>query len=518
MKFPEASLRVEHIHEPELEFAAGQRSPHPKDGLFLYGPHAKPKKIRDIRIGVVGTREGIAYFRAWAYKLKSVVSVPPPGKGEKADRLHLANFPGIDEAFGVTFDPDDVRTLTVTIEEIDRATRIENLNEAVEKVAHLYIDRVNKHLRNEESSVDVWMLVVPEIVYDRCRPGSKRMGLKMEKGTFSKRQKAKVSLPLLAAAGVIDQTNENIFEDVPDFHRRIKAEFLKIAPTQLLRETTIAPEAFLNSAGYPLRKTQDAATIAWNLATGLYYKSQPTPPWRLASVRPGVCYIGMVYKSLPNDPQGHSCCAAQMFLNEGDGVVFRGANGPWKTGNYEFHLKRDAAKRLLTMVLDTYTGTHGAPPRELFIHGQTYFNDEEWQAFVDAASPETTIIGVRIRTTTGDTKLFRDGDYPVLRGTALLLDHRTAYLWTNGYVPQLDTYIGPETPNPLHITVMRSKDKQPDILSVLRDIMGLTKINYNSCNFNDGLPVTVRFARMVGDVLTMGSAKGEERQPFKFYV
>jgi hypothetical protein len=50
------------------------------------------------------------------------------------------------------------------------------------------------------------------------------------------------------------------------------------------------------------------------------------------------------------------------------------------------------------------------------------------------------------------------------------------------------------------------------------DIMGLTKINYNSCNFNDGLPVTVRFARMVGDVLTMGSAKGEERQPFKFYV
>jgi hypothetical protein len=78
--------------------------------------------------------------------------------------------------------------------------------------------------------------------------------------------------------------------------------------------------------------------------------------------------------------------------------------------------------------------------------------------------------------------------------------------------------IGPETPNPLHVTVMRSKNAKPDIRTVLGDIMGLTKINYNSCNFNDGLPVTVRFARMVGDVLTMGSAKGEERQPFKFYV
>jgi hypothetical protein len=104
----------------------------------------------------------------------------------------------------------------------------------------------------------------------------------------------------------------------------------------------------------------------------------------------------------------------------------------------------------------------------------------------------------------------------VLRGTALLLDNLAAYLWMSGYVPKLDAYIGPETPNPLHIAVMRSKNAKPDIRTVLGDIMGFTKINYDSCNFNDGLPVTVRFARMVGDVLTMGSAKGEERQPFKF--
>lgn len=401
---------------------------------------------------------------------------------------------------------------------IDRATRIVNLNEAVDKVARLYINRVKQHLRNDERSVEVWILVLPEIVYERCRPQSKRTGLPMEKGEFTKRQKAKESIPLLAAMGAVDQTEEAIFADVPDFHRRIKAEFLAIGPTQLVRETTLAPDAYRNKAGYPLRKTQDAATIAWNLATGLYYKTQPKPPWRLADVRPGVCYIGLVYKSLPNDPEGHACCAAQMFLNEGDGVVFRGANGPWKTGDYEFHLKAAAAKNLLALVLKTYAETHGGPPKELFIHGQTYFDEEEWTAFVEAAPKGTNVIGVRIRSTGGDTKLFRDGDYPVLRGTALLLDEQTAYLWTTGYVPQLDTYIGPETPNPLHITVMRSKTAKPEIRTVLTDIMGLTKINYNSCNFNDGLPVTVRFARMVGDVLTMGSAKGEERQPFKFYV
>lgn len=46
----------------------------------------------------------------------------------------------------------------------------------------------------------------------------------------------------------------------------------------------------------------------------------------------------------------------------------------------------------------------------------------------------------------------------------------------------------------------------------------LTKMNDNACNFNDGQPVTVRFAEKVGDVLAAGSAQGAEKQPFKFYV
>lgn len=98
MKFPETSLTVDHIDEPHLEFGFGQSSPHPKDGLFLYGPHGRPRKTREIRVGVVGTPQGIGHFRSWARKIQQVVAVPPPGKGEKQDRLHLANFPGLEEA------------------------------------------------------------------------------------------------------------------------------------------------------------------------------------------------------------------------------------------------------------------------------------------------------------------------------------------------------------------------------------------------------------------------------------
>ncbi len=335
---------------------------------------------------------------------------------------------------------------------------------------------------------------------------------------FGKRQSKRSDLPLLG--DIVDRDSEDIFDDVPDFHRQVKAEFLSISPTQIVRETTLEPDAFKKKSGQPVRRTQDRATVAWNLATGLYYKTLPVPPWRLFGVRAGVCYVGLVYKNIPNDPNDHACCAAQMFLSEGDGVVFRGANGPWKTGDYEFHLKPDAAKDLIRKVLTTYAELHKGPANRA-VHSWTGVIQRRGVARIrgGCASGETNVVGVRIRTTNGETKkLFRDSDYPVLRGTALILDEKNAYLWTTGYVLQLDTYIGPETPNPLFITVLKSKKTMPELKTVLNDIMGLTKINYNSCNFNDGLPVTVRFANMVGEVLTMGSAQGTERQPFKYYV
>lgn len=516
MKLPEQSLNVLHIGEPPLEFGAKQKTAHPKDGLFLYGPHGKGKRTTEIKIGVVGTIEGANMFRDWLTKIKKRVEVPPPTKREKKDRLHLANFPGLEEAFGITVNEKELSILTLDKKVIDEATRIINPYEATSRVTQLYLNRIRRYIENEERDVDLWVLVVPEFVKERCTPKAKRAGLPLVRGDFGKKQSKRADIPLLET--IIDQQGEGIFEDVPDFHRQVKAACLNIAPTQIVRETTINPLAEVNSKGYPARRTQDEATIAWNIATGLYYKTQENPPWKLHEVRPGVCYIGLVYKNLPNDPNGHVCCAAQMFLSEGDGVVFRGANGPWKTSEDEFHLKPPAAKELLQKVLDTYAEKHKGPPRELFIHGKATFNDEEWKAFEEVVPKETNIVGVRIRTTSGENKLFRDGDYPVLRGTALILDDRNANIWTTGYVPQLDTYVGPETPNPLFVTLLRSKDKMPSIQRVLEDIMGLTKINYNSCNYNDGLPVTVRFANMVGDVLVMGLAKDAKRQPFKFYV
>ncbi len=61
MRLPDPSLIVEHLDEPDLDFKFGQRSKHPKDGLFLHGPHEGPRKLQDVRIGAIGTIQGLKH-------------------------------------------------------------------------------------------------------------------------------------------------------------------------------------------------------------------------------------------------------------------------------------------------------------------------------------------------------------------------------------------------------------------------------------------------------------------------
>jgi hypothetical protein len=207
-----------------------------------------------------------------------------------------------------------------------------------------------------------------------------------------------------------------------------------------------------------------------------------------------------------------------MFLSDGDGVVFRGALGPWfQADTRQFHLDRDAARNLMAMVVSEYKGLHDqCPPKELFVHARSAFSDDEWAGFEDAVKGlATNLVGVQIADAREDLKLFRCGPYAIPRGTALATTDRMAYLWTSGYVPRLDTYMGPETPNPVSVKILRG---ECNLNTVLTDILGLTKINFNSCLHNDRMPVTIRFANAVGDVLMSAPIDSEPRLPFKFYI
>src|SRR3989338_6598920 len=135
-----------------------------------------------------------------------------------------------------------------------------------------------------------------------------------------------------------------------DFHNQLKGRLLKHkTPIQIIRESTIAHRDFTDKFGRPIRNLDSQlSAVAWNISTTAFYKAGGRP-WKLAGIREGVCYIGLVFKQDDKSPDPSSaCCDAQMFLDSGDGIVFKGAVGPWyvqKRG--DFHLNRKAAKELV---------------------------------------------------------------------------------------------------------------------------------------------------------------------------
>jgi hypothetical protein len=501
------------IAEPELLFGYGQRMAHPKDGLLLYGPLDGGNGAGKLRIGVVSTAAGLARYSKCVDKMSKPIAPAWP------DNPNHTLFPGFQALFGVEWPSKPEVWLEINPDELGKAIRISDRHQAIHKAVSLYSDAIAEHLReSSESPVDLWMAVVPEDVHKYCRPQSTVEKSQREKSSVLMNKSA--ATRLLREPGLFDDDNRSaeIYLYELDFHNQLKARLLEHkAAVQVVRETTLTPDEFRKENGMPLRGLQDPATLAWNLATTCYFKAGGKP-WQLGASRPGVCYVGIVFKKDSSSAEpGNACCGAQMFLDSGDGVVFRGAVGPWITSaDHDFHLPKDKAKSLMSLVVEAYRKSHGGEaPKELFIHGKTRFSDEEWAGFKETVPEETNVVCVRIREDSG-MKLYRHGTMNVPRGLGWVKSPWKAYLWTKGFVPRLQTYAGREVPNPLSIEICKGV---ADIQQVMADVLALTKLNYNGCIYGDGVPVTLRFADSVGEILTAAPRKDElPPLPFRYYI
>jgi hypothetical protein len=508
--------RIIEIAEPDLQFGFGQAMAHPKDGLSLYGPLRGPLTGGRLRIGVVATARGRRLYGKFSGLLAKPIA--PAIAGNPNHTL----FPGFQAVFGVEWPLEPAIYIEIDPADLDAAISMSDRHQAIHNAVSLYSDAITDHLRDDaEAHIDLWMAVVPEDVYKYCRPQSKSKKGGAEKAlSVALMDKKQATRILTNEPGLFEEDAQSaeIYLYELDFHNQLKARLLEHkASVQVVRETTLAPEEFPNAIGKPLRALQDSATLAWNLATTCYFKAGGKP-WQLANVRTGVCYVGVVFKQDASNPEpGMVCCGAQMFLESGDGVVFKGTPGRFKSekGN-DFHLPKDKAKALMSLVVEAYRKGHGGEaPKELFIHGKTRFSMEEWEGFRESVPAETNVVCVRIREDSG-VKLYRHGPSAIARGMAWVKSETRGYLWTKGYVPRLQTYAGREVPSPLTIEIARG---YADIEQVMADVLGLTKLNYNACIYGDGVPVTLRFADSVGEILTAAPRKNElPPLPFRYYI
>lgn len=501
--------RLGHLDEPQLEFAHGQCEEHPKDGLFLYGPTVAANTLGALRYGIIGTVNQLALFK----KFQKLVSgyIPP----YKPNIPHHSAFPGYQSLFGMIWPDQPVAQITLDGPKLDFAIRIGNRHEAVKKTVDIFAQAITDYLSREaDVTPDLWFVIVSGEIYRWGRPA--KAPPISERIVGDARMSAKEARKLLISPSMFKDDNSEAELQLYDlnFHNQLKARLLGKAVVQIARESMLSEVCTLDG-DIAKRSVQDAATVAWNFCTTTFYKSAG-PPWRLRDIREGVCYVGIVFKRDTSDQNSrNACCGAQLFLRSGEGLVFRGAVGPWYSSKLkQCHLPAEKAEELMQLVIGEYARIHRTPPKELFIHGRSRFDEQEWDGFKRACPEGTRIVGIRIRKSE-DLKLYRLAKQPPIRGTYFAETDRKAFLWTKGYVARLNTYPGFEVPNPLAINIDWG---EADLRIVLSDILALTKVNFNGCTFADGLPVTLKFADAIGEILTAAPDLEKAPQPFKYYI
>ena len=501
--------------EPMAVFANGKLAADPHDGLALFGAFDSGGLAGEMPShAVIGTKNGIRLWNRWSELFNG-----PSCCTDISRHRPWPPFTGFDVAFGATW-PVPSRAVEIDEAELDDRSRRLNKNERAYQVANSYLDPFES-LKKMDREPSIVVCVVPDFVYQNCRPKSYvadttesetdrlLLSIGQQKAKTGQRSFFEES----AGFGTAIDTSEQ-FGYSTDFRRQLKARVMPYGiPIQIVRESTLTlTDQIVNGE----KGTNPLSDRLWNLGTSLYYKSG-RKPWKISGTREGVCYIGISYK-LQEGSNKSACCAAQMFIDSGDGIVFLGDFGPWyseKDG--QFHLTKKAAKKLLSGALQTYQEQGGPEINEIFLHAKSGINRDEFQGFEEAAPDGCKLVGIRVRQDRGGLRLYRDGRRPVLRGMFWKRTPRFGYLYTNGFKPRLGTYDGFEIPVPLELTIQRGV---ADIEAVAQDILALTKLNYNACLLGEGLPITIKFSGAIGEILLANPSlpRSEYRHNFKFYI
>ena len=430
-----------------------------------------PGAPRSINIGMLGGQADIAAAQKWLESCRSPIA------GKSTDRPGLwPAFPGFARDVGyrseLVFDPRLQRAIKVR----DLA-RLEGLDprERIEAAVALYLDELQTLV--QEGRPDVVICHIPDALVD------------LE------------SSP--ASAGPQDVLDAETAESgrPPAFHDLLKARAMVLrVPLQLLRASTYDPKRAgrQRRKNWKPRQRQDSASIAWNFHTALYYKAGGTP-WRLvrSSTDLDACYVGVAFFHTA-DGKETATSVAQVYNQRGDGVVVRGGPAQRSNDDRQLHLSEPDAYEVLKSALTAYRSEHRHPPARIIVHKTSPFDEHEQDGMLRAADDLGVDTCELVWVTNPTTRLFRDAYHPPRRGTLLELGPDHGVLYTRGSVEWYGTYPGMYVPRPI---ALRAAGIERSIVEVAEEVMALSKMNWNSTRFDGRLPVSLRTARQVADII-----------------
>lgn len=309
----------------------------------------------------------------------------------------------------------------------------------------------------------------------------------------------------------IEETEEEQKEDELEvnFRRALKARAMHLGkPIQIVREVSLEADT---------KGQQDDATKAWNFCTALYYKASQTVPWKLITNqnRPQVCFVGIsFYRS--RDRKVLNTSLAQIFDELGQNVILRGTPVNINKNNRRPYLTEEQSYTLLKRALNEYDIAMSNSPSRLVLHKSARYTEEEMAGF-EAAANELRVHSIDFVTILdSDLRLLRGNEYPAHRGMHVEFDVENHLLYTRGSVEYYKTYPGKHIPQPLDVRIARA-DESAEV--ICKEILGLTKMNWNNTQFDGKYPITLACARKVGQIMKYLRPEDDEPQiSYSYYM
>jgi len=308
--------------------------------------------------------------------------------------------------------------------------------------------------------------------------------------------------------------------DAPNFRGMLKARAMHLGfPIQIVWEDVLDENAKipLKVKQSSARHIQDLAGRSWNLLTTLYYKGTGRIPWRRMPKEGEytACYIGISFYREVGGQQLFTS-AAQMFDERGRGFILKGRRAYTESRGRHPYMSQEDARAIIEDVLAAYKVHHKTLPARVVVLKTSRFKDEEADGIIQALDA----VGTEMRDLVWiqesySVKILRDGSYPVLRGTFVELG-RNGLLYTTGSMPYYGTYPGMYDPRPLLLAPHHSCDST--ISQLAEEIFSLTKVNWNSTQMNQRLPIPIQAARKVGEVLKYMRDGQIESSDYRRYI
>ncbi len=484
------------LSPPQIEFGAPVTAGDPKTGLTKAGPfdlRFGTAHKREIRIGFVGNAALLKNAARWIERCRVPIS------SDIKDSTQYLDFPGFESIFRTSLVMSDQWMAEIGDDKLGSALSRGNARSRFKEVLDLYADGVEKSANNTNIRPDIVICCLPDSVAQTCWSISKSLTPR-ERNLIKKRQVSREQGQLFLWD--IEETETDLLNR--NFRRALKARTM---------ESHMPIQIGTNNLFKDQDTNQDAATRAWNMSVGLYYKGGGIP-WRFKADGPETCFVGISFHHLRTQRQHLVYSSlAQAFSSLGEGFVLRGNAIPWnERQGRSVHLTEDQAAKLSTQILEKYNEQIGGNPQRIVLHKTSRFDDSEREGFRHGFRDIPIVELINIMPT--QFRLLTYGKYPPRRGTLCTVNKTATYLFTTGYMPEWRTYPGPHIPAPVKLV----SDDDVDMHQVASDILGLARMNWNTASMSSAHPVTLFFSRRVGGIMAEVGSEREPHPSFRYYM